>query len=90
MNYARARSQYFNENFYCKNCLRVFSAMTGKPVLELLLKGEAVWVFYICFISGPTAFAAHGIGQGKKITSYPAVKDKFAGSHNFVGLVDVS
>ena len=23
-------SQYSNENFYCKNCLRVFSAMTGK------------------------------------------------------------
>ena len=31
INHASAHSQYFNENFYCKNCLRVFSAMTGKP-----------------------------------------------------------
>ena len=30
INHARARSQYFNENSYCKNYLRVFSAMTGK------------------------------------------------------------
>ena len=32
INRASARSQYSDENFYCKNCLRVFSAMTGKPV----------------------------------------------------------
>ena len=25
INHARTRSQYFNENVYCKNCLRVFS-----------------------------------------------------------------
>ena len=31
INHASARCQYFNENFCCKNCLRVFSAMTGKP-----------------------------------------------------------
>ena len=31
INHASARCQYFNDNFYCKNCLRVFSAMTGKP-----------------------------------------------------------
>ena len=24
--------QYFNESFHCKNCLPVFSAITGKPV----------------------------------------------------------
>ena len=35
INHASSRSQYFNENFYCKNCLRVFSAMTGKPALDL-------------------------------------------------------
>ena len=34
INHASACIQYFNENFYCKNCLRVFSAMTGKPALE--------------------------------------------------------
>ena len=33
INHARARSQYFNDNFYCKNCLRTFSAMTEKPAL---------------------------------------------------------
>ena len=31
IHHASARCQYFNENFYCKNCLRVFFAMTGKP-----------------------------------------------------------
>ena len=25
INHVRARNQYFNENFYCKNCLQVFS-----------------------------------------------------------------
>ena len=29
INYASGRSHYFDENFYCKNCLRVFSAMKG-------------------------------------------------------------
>ena len=33
INHASVRSQYFEESFYCKNCLRVFSDMTGKPVL---------------------------------------------------------
>ena len=28
--HANTRSQYVNVNFYCENCLRVFSAMTGK------------------------------------------------------------
>ena len=31
INRASARNQNSNENFYCKNCLRAFSAMTGKP-----------------------------------------------------------
>ena len=29
--HASTRSQYFNGNFYCKDYLRVFSAMIGKP-----------------------------------------------------------
>ena len=29
INPASDHSQYFNENFYCKNCLGVFSAMSG-------------------------------------------------------------
>ena len=31
INHARAGSRHFNENYYCKNCLPVFSAMTEKP-----------------------------------------------------------
>ena len=31
INHASDRCQYFNKIFYCKNCLRVFSEMTGKP-----------------------------------------------------------
>ena len=34
INRASAPSQYSNENFYRKNCLRVFSAMAGKPALS--------------------------------------------------------
>ena len=35
INHASTRSQYLNGNFYCKNRLRVFSAMTGKPALRM-------------------------------------------------------
>ena len=31
INHARACSQYFTNNFYCNNCLGVFSATVGKP-----------------------------------------------------------
>ena len=31
INHASTRSQYVNRNFYCKNCVRVFSDITGKP-----------------------------------------------------------
>ena len=34
INHASALSQYFNENSYRKNCLRLFFAMTGKPALD--------------------------------------------------------
>ena len=32
IDYASALSQYFDENFYCKKCLPVFSAKTRKSV----------------------------------------------------------
>ena len=35
VNHASARSPYFNKNFHCKNCLRVFSTMTGKSALSI-------------------------------------------------------
>ena len=37
INHATSRSQYFNENFYCKNCLRVLLTMTGKPAVRSLI-----------------------------------------------------
>ena len=33
INHASTRNQYLNGNFYCKNRLRAFSAMTEKPAL---------------------------------------------------------
>ena len=48
INQGRARSQYSNENFNCKNCLRVFSAMTGKPAYRYMyLKTYAKFTFCI-------------------------------------------
>ena len=32
INHANTRSQHSEGNFYCKNCLRAFSTMTGIPV----------------------------------------------------------
>ena len=38
INHASARTQYVNENIYCKNCLRVFSAITeNQPNAEDVL-----------------------------------------------------
>ena len=37
ISHATSLSQYFNENFYCKNCLRVFFTMTGKPAVRSLI-----------------------------------------------------
>ena len=34
---ATSLSLYFNENFYCKNCLRVFLTMAGKPAVRSLI-----------------------------------------------------
>ena len=36
INHTSASSQYFNENFWCKNCLRMFSAITLKLALITL------------------------------------------------------
>ena len=43
INHASAHSQYSNVNFHCKNCLRLFSAMTGKPVHTIRFKGSDSW-----------------------------------------------
>ena len=33
INHAATRNQYFNGNLYCKTYLRVFSVITGNPVV---------------------------------------------------------
>ena len=38
ISHASTRSKYYNEKFYCKNCLRVVSAMTGKEALFFKLR----------------------------------------------------
>ena len=37
ISHATSRSQYFDENFYCKNCLRVFLTMTRKQAVRSLI-----------------------------------------------------
>ena len=37
ISHAISCSQYFNENFYCKNCFRVLLTMTGKPAVRSLI-----------------------------------------------------
>lgn len=34
--------------------------------------------------AGPTAFLSHSIGIGKKLTSYPSVKDQLAGKYTYL------
>ena len=42
INHASTRSQYFNENFHCKNCPRMFSAMAGTHVFRTDYIGPSV------------------------------------------------
>ena len=37
ISHTTSRSQYFNENFYCKKCPGVFLTMTGKPAARSLI-----------------------------------------------------
>lgn len=36
------------------------------------------------FFTAPTAFVAHGVAKGKKLTSYPTTKDKITGDYTYV------
>ncbi|XP_046849201.1 Parkinson disease protein 7 homolog [Xenia sp. Carnegie-2017] len=53
---------------------RLGKSQKVKSVLQEQEKADRI-IAAIC--AGPTALAAHGIGVGKALTSYPSVKDKF-------------
>ncbi|XP_041377670.1 Parkinson disease protein 7 homolog [Gigantopelta aegis] len=55
------------------------SSAVGKLLKEQESSGRLVAA--IC--AGPTAFLAHGIGKGKKLTSHPAVHDKLKGDYKY-------
>ncbi|KAJ2943267.1 hypothetical protein O0L34_g12072 [Tuta absoluta] len=42
----------------------------------LLKQHETSGKIVAAICAAPTAFAAHGVGKGKKVTSYPSTKDK--------------
>ena len=48
ISHATSRSQYFDENFYCKKCLRMFLTMTGKRVARSLIAmaKDDKYIFY--------------------------------------------
>merc|ERR1712141_121183 len=48
-------------------------------VKEILQAHEKDGKIVAAICAGPIAFATHGIGKGKKLTSHPSVKDKFEG-----------
>uniref|UniRef100_A0A0B7BVV6 DJ-1/PfpI domain-containing protein n=1 Tax=Arion vulgaris TaxID=1028688 RepID=A0A0B7BVV6_9EUPU len=57
----------------CKN------SEVGKALKDQESRGG--YLAAIC--AGPTAFLAHNIGKGKKITSYPSMADKLKGSYQY-------
>lgn len=51
---------------------------------ELLKKQESEGRIIAAICAAPTALLAHSIGFGKKITSYPSVKDQLTGQYNYI------
>ncbi|GFN84753.1 protein dj-1 [Plakobranchus ocellatus] len=56
------------------------SAVVGEALKEQEKAGRIVAA--VC--AGPTAFLAHNIAKGKKMTSHPGVKDKMKGYCNYL------
>jgi len=52
-------------------------------VRDVLEKHQAAGKFVAAICAAPTALLAHDIGKGKKITSYPAFKDKLSKDYNY-------
>eukprot|EP01135_Chromosphaera_perkinsii_P009005 Nk52_evm23s1569 gene=Nk52_evmTU23s1569 len=56
------------------------SALTGEILRAQQERGK--WVAAIC--AGPVAFVAHGISEGKRITSHPSVKEEIEKTGKYV------
>ncbi|XP_022122413.2 protein dj-1beta isoform X1 [Pieris rapae] len=59
--------------------------LSKSDVVGTLLKeheGSGKIIAAIC--AAPTAFVAHGVGKGKKITSYPTTKDKITSDYTYI------
>ncbi|XP_045458021.1 protein dj-1beta-like isoform X2 [Melitaea cinxia] len=56
------------------------SSVVGTLLKEHEKSGKIVAA--IC--AAPTAFVAHGVGKGKRVTSYPSTKDKISTDYTYV------
>ncbi|XP_072948490.1 protein dj-1beta-like [Epargyreus clarus] len=56
------------------------SSVVGNLLKEHEKSGKIVAA--IC--AAPTAFVAHGVAQGKKVTSYPTTKEKITGEYQYI------
>ncbi|XP_063984997.1 protein dj-1beta [Diachasmimorpha longicaudata] len=56
----------------------------SKAVGDLLKAQEQAGRIIAAICAAPTALKAHGIGLGKKITSYPGKKGELAGDYNYL------
>lgn len=61
----------------------------SKAVGDLLQKQEKAGRICAAICAGPTAFLSHSIGLGKKLTSYPSVKDQLSGKYTYVDTENV-
>lgn len=50
----------------------------------LLKEHEKTGKIVAAICAAPTAFVAHGIGHGKRVTSYPTTKDKITSDYTYV------
>ncbi|XP_063392410.1 protein dj-1beta-like isoform X2 [Cydia fagiglandana] len=50
----------------------------------LLKEHEKAGKIVAAICAAPTAFVAHGIGRGKRVTSYPTTKDKITDDYTYV------
>ncbi|XP_026322650.1 protein dj-1beta-like isoform X1 [Hyposmocoma kahamanoa] len=50
----------------------------------LLKEHEKSGKIIAAICAAPTAFVAHGVAQGKRITSYPSTKEKIVGNYTYV------
>ncbi|CAH0689126.1 unnamed protein product [Chilo suppressalis] len=56
----------------------------SSAVGTLLKEHEKAGKIVAAICAAPTAFVAHGVAQGKRVTSYPSTKDKITGNYKYV------